>query len=77
MTPIEHYWPPELLAQAFPERFGHLVAKPAPSQGATEVVQAASAKPRSYTVEPVMGGCHVIRPQFGGAGIRFRERKTL
>ncbi len=75
MTPIEHYWPPEMLAQAFPDRFGHLVAKPQASQGAAGMAQTRSAESRPYTVEPAPGGCHVIRPRFG-AGIRFRERKA-
>ena len=25
MTTIEHYWPPEMLAEVFPEKYGHLV----------------------------------------------------
>lgn len=74
MTPIEHYWPAEMLAQAFPDRYGHLAAKPAPSQGAAGIVQASPTKPLPYTVEPVTGGCHVIRPRFGGgAGIWSRN----
>ncbi len=27
MTPPECYWPPELLARALPERYGHLLSK--------------------------------------------------
>jgi hypothetical protein len=65
MTPIEHYWPPELLAQAFPERFGHLVANPQPLQGAAGMAQTEPVESRPYTVEPVSGGCQVIRPRFG------------
>ena len=38
------------------------------------MAQAAPTKLVSYIVEPVTGGCDVIRPQFEGAEIRFRER---
>ena len=54
MTPIEQYWPAEILAEAFPERFGHLTKK-----------RAAKAEPvktsvsRSYTVETLEGGCQI------------------
>lgn len=75
--PLEHYYPPDALAEAFPDRYGHVMVRTASSQGATGMAQAAPAKPLPYTVEPVTGGCHVIRPRFGGrAGIRFRERKA-
>lgn len=57
MTPIEHYWPPEMLAAVFPDRFGHLAPKVGPAARATVA--------RSYTVEAVTGGCEVIRPSFG------------
>ena len=74
--PLEYYYPPDTLAEAFPDRYGHLAVRTALSQGVTGMEQAALAKLLHYTVEPVTGGCHVIRPQFGGgAGIRFRERK--
>jgi hypothetical protein len=72
--PLEHYYPLGALAEAFPDRYGYVMARTAPSQGATEMARASTTKPLPYTVEPVTGGCHVIRPQFG-AGIRFRERK--
>lgn len=68
MTPVEHYWPPEMLAAVFPDRFGHLAPKAAQrrrSQGTGA---------RSYTVEAVTGGCDVIRPQFSGQGQRSRVR---
>lgn len=51
MTPIECYWPPEMLAQVFPERFGHLVSRP-PAEQPTA--------PSSYTVDRLQGGCVVI-----------------
>lgn len=48
-----------------------------PSQGAAGMVHAEPDARHAYTVEPITGGCQVIRPQFGGgAGIRFRERKA-
>lgn len=59
MTPIEHYWPPEMLAAVFPDRFGHLARKVAPASAS----RAAVAHP--YTVETVAGDCNVIRPRFG------------
>lgn len=65
MTPIEHYWPAEMLAAAFPDRFGHLAPKTAtpPADHATVA--------HPYTVEAVTGGCEVIRPRFGsGQGRR-------
>ncbi len=52
MTPIEHYWPPEMLAEVFPEKYGHLVLnwsaeeEPLPSH--------------RYTVDHLPGGCVVI-----------------
>lgn len=65
MTPIEHYWPPEMLATVFPDRFGHLAGR---SEGACAVAGAAAprhAKPAcTYTVEPTESGCDVIRPRF-------------
>lgn len=63
--PLEHYYPPGALAEAFPDRYGHITARATPSQKADEMVQAAPAKPLSYTVEPATGGCDVIRPRFG------------
>lgn len=66
--PLEHYYPAD--------PFGRFATQPQPSQRATGMVHAESAESRTYTVEPVSGGCHVIRPHFGGggAGIRFRDR---
>ncbi len=29
MVPLEMYWPPEMLAQVFPERYGHLAMREA------------------------------------------------
>ena len=66
MIPLEMYWPPELLARAMPERYGHLMPK--------ESSQTTGSRP--YTVKPVEGGCAVICPQFsGGAVIPFRGRR--
>lgn len=58
MTPIEHYWPPEMLAAVFPDRFGHLAPKVA------EASNACVRPTRPYTVETVADGCDVIRPRF-------------
>jgi hypothetical protein len=51
MTDIECYWPPEMLAEVFPEQYGHLVftwteEPPAPAP--------------LYTVNPLPGGCMVF-----------------
>jgi hypothetical protein len=56
MTPIEHYWPAEILVEAFPERFRHLTAK-----RAAEVEPVKASAPRSYTVETLEGGCQIYR----------------
>ena len=52
MTPIEHYWPPEMLAEVFPERYGHLVFNWAEEEPAS---------PPRYTVDQLPGRCVVIR----------------
>lgn len=44
-------------------------------QKATDTVRPSRPAVGPYTVEPISGGCHMIRPRFG-AGIRFRERKA-
>ena len=88
--PVEHYWPPEMLALTFPERFEHRPAEPEPVSNkrrstkgrdrvemylprqpraeplrrAAEKVRAERPAPRSYAVERIAGGCHVIRPEF-------------
>jgi hypothetical protein len=52
MTPIEHYWPAEMLTEVFPEKYGHLVLnwsaqeEPLPSQ--------------RYTVDHLPSRCVVI-----------------
>ena len=62
MTPIEHYWPPEMLAEVFPEKYGHLVLnwsaeeEPLPSH--------------RYTVEHLPGGSVVIKLSGGQAAWR-------
>jgi hypothetical protein len=51
MTPIEHYWPAEMLAEFFPDGYGHLILnwaaqeEPLPSS--------------RYTVDHLPGGCVV------------------
>jgi hypothetical protein len=52
MTPIEHDWPPEMLAGVFPEKYGHLVL----NWPAHEEPPPAS----RYTVDCLLGGCVVI-----------------
>lgn len=65
MTPIEHYWPAEVLAQAFPDRFG-----PDAGQGVAGTRHAPAGMARRYTVERVEGGCDVIR-------LPKRNRRTV
>jgi hypothetical protein len=66
MTPIEHYWPPEMLAEVFPDRYGHLVLdwatqeEPLPSQ--------------RYTVDHLPGGCVVIGLPGGQAAWRAAHK---
>jgi hypothetical protein len=48
MTPIEHDWPPEMLAGVFPEKYGHLVL----NWPAHEEPPPAS----RYTVDCLLGG---------------------
>ena len=55
--PLEHYYTAD--------PFGRFATQPQPSQRAAGVEQACPAESSTYTVEPVSGGCHVIRPQFG------------
>ncbi len=66
MTPIEHYWPPELLAAVLPERYGHLM----PCKAA-EGVPARPHKPSRQAPEALEGGCRLyrfpFRPQIVGA----------
>ena len=62
--PLEHYYPPGALAEAFPDRYGHLAARGQPSQEVSEMAPAEPAKAVSYTVEPITGSCDVIRPRF-------------
>ncbi|MCP2083974.1 UNVERIFIED_ORG: hypothetical protein J2W74_005239 [Methylorubrum zatmanii] len=64
MTPIEHYWPSEMLAATFPDRFGHL----APKTATPPADHAAVAHP--YTVER---GCRVYRPDFS----KGRSRRPI
>ncbi|KQP81136.1 hypothetical protein ASF60_22475 [Methylobacterium sp. Leaf113] len=56
MMKIEHYWPLELLEKAFPKGFG-----PNARKEAAEEERAGAVRGQSYTVEPVEGGCEVIR----------------
>jgi hypothetical protein len=69
MTPIEHYWPPEMLAEVFPEKYGHLVlnwsAQPAQEE------QLPSSR---YTVDHLPGGCVVIGLPGGQAAWRAAHK---
>ena len=56
MTPIEHYWPPELLAAALPERYGHLM----PCKGSGEAL-ASARTPSRQAPEALEGGCRLYR----------------
>ena len=51
MTPIEHYWPPEMLAEVFPEKYGHLVFN---------WTEEEPTSPSRYTVDHLPSGCVVI-----------------
>ncbi|WP_114947357.1 hypothetical protein [Microvirga calopogonii] len=66
MTPIEHYWPPEMLAAVFPEKYGHLVMK-APAQ--EEPLSSSR-----YTVDHLPGGCGVIGMPGGQAAWRAAHK---
>lgn len=65
MIPPKCYWPPELLARALPERYGHLL----PKESAQDTGS------RAYTVERVSERCSVIRPRFG-TRTRPQEQKA-
>jgi hypothetical protein len=55
MTPIEHYWPPEMLAEVFPEKYGHLVLN-----WSAQPAQEEPLFPSRYTVDHLPSGCVVI-----------------
>jgi hypothetical protein len=66
MTPIEHDWPPEMLAGVFPEKYGHLVL----NWPAHEEPPPAS----RYTVDRLPGGCVVIGLPGGQAAWRAAHK---
>jgi hypothetical protein len=51
MTPIEHYWPPEMMVEVFPEKYGHLIF----ARSLTE-----EPLPARYAVDRLPSGCVVI-----------------
>ncbi len=51
MTDIERYWPPEMLAEVFPEQYGHLVFDWTEEPHATAPL---------YTVNHLPSGCMVF-----------------
>lgn len=51
MTDIKRYWPPEMLAEVFPEEYGHLVF---------DWTEEAPAPSLLYTVNHLPGGCMVL-----------------
>ncbi|WP_322883921.1 hypothetical protein [Microvirga lotononidis] len=66
MTPIEHYWPPEMLAEVFPEKYGHLVLK--------EPAQDEPLSTLRYIIDHLPGGCVVIRLPGGQAAWRAAHK---
>jgi hypothetical protein len=65
MTPIEHYWPPEMLAEVFPEKYGHLVFN---------WTEEEPVSPSRYTVDHLPGGCVVIELPGGQAAWRAAHK---
>jgi hypothetical protein len=51
MTPIEHSWPPEMLAEVFPEKYDHLVSN---------WTEEEPASPSRYIIDQLPGGGVVI-----------------
>ncbi len=56
MTPIEHYWPAELLAALLPERYGHLMPRKA-----GDGYPATPREPSRQVSEALEGGCRLYR----------------
>ncbi len=57
MTPIEFYWPPEMLAHVFPERCGCLTTDKSVQQSVVNTQPIASLP---YTIDRLPSGCVVI-----------------
>jgi hypothetical protein len=57
MMPLDFYWPPEMLAQVFPDKYRHLTqqAHAKPSNRTAE----RQSEPNRYTVERLASGCVV------------------
>ena len=66
MTQVEHYWPPEMLAEVFPEKYGHLILKWPPEEQPLPASR--------HTVERLPGGCVVIGLPGGQAAWRAAHR---
>ncbi len=73
MTPIEHYWPPEMLAKVFPAEYGHL---------SSARLDRIPVRPETsgYTVQ-VLEGCTVFwlskkEHRRGGADYLSRKRQA-
>jgi len=56
MLPLELYWPPEMLAQVFPDRYRHLVQ---PHEKPSNPIAKRQMKPQRYTIE-ARSGCKVF-----------------
>jgi hypothetical protein len=69
MTPIEHYWPPEMLAEVFPDRYGHLVLN-----WSAQLAQEEPLPSSRYTVDHLPGGCVVIELPGGQAAWRAAHK---
>jgi hypothetical protein len=65
-TTGEHYWPPEMLAEVFPEKYGHLVLS-----WPTQEEQLPSLR---YTVNRLPGGYVVIGLPGGSAAWRAAHK---
>ena len=72
MTPIEHYWPAEILIEAFPERFGHLKRK-----RAAEAEPMKTSVPRPYSVRTLEGGCQIYILEQRAQGIEQPKLRLL
>jgi hypothetical protein len=56
MLPLEFYWPPEMLAQVFPGKYGHLTTPKSDIRPTTKT----RAEPTRFTSQRLDSGCVVI-----------------